>query len=124
LHARPESADLEQIREILVAQDPAATMTVEELRLRITTSQHPADILLRLADIGLEASLEETFVDPGLRQAEEARREMRLAWRRAILAGVVGSGVMAGHMTGLFPHPQHGQSFWVGIALLCLMTMI
>lgn len=124
LHARPEPADLEQIREILLAQDPAATMTVETLRLRIATSQHPADILLRFADIGLEASLEETFADPGLRQAEETRREMRQAWHRAILAGVVGSAVMAGHMTGIFPHPQHGQLFWAGAAVLCLLTMI
>ena len=124
LQARPDSADLEQIREILLAQDTAATMTVEDLRLRITTCQHPADILLRLADIGLEACLEETYVDPALRQAEETRQEIRLAWCRAILAGVVGSSIMVGHMTGFFPHPEDGRLFWAGAALLCLLTMM
>lgn len=124
LHTEPESGNLEQIREILLAQDPGADMTVDGQLLRITTSQHPADTLLRIADIGLEASLEETYVDPSLRQAEETRQEIRLAWRRAILAGVVGTAVMVGHMSGFFPHPENGQLFWAGAALLCLLTMM
>ncbi len=124
VHTQPEPGNLEQIREILLAQDPNADMTVEDQLLKITTSQHPADILLRIADIGLEVSLEETFVDPSLQQAEETRQEIRLAWRRAILAGVVGTAVMVGHMSGLFPHPEDGQLFWAGAALLCLLTMM
>ena len=124
LHSLPETVDLEQIRQVLLAQDTATGITLEGERLRIATSQHPADVLLRLADIGYQAVLEESFADPGLQQAEETRREIRRSWQRAILAGFVGGMIMVGHMSGLFPHPQDGQLFWAGAALLCLLTMV
>ncbi len=124
LHSLPETVDLEQIRQVLLAQDRATRITLEGERLRIATSQHPADVLLRLADIGYQAVLEESFADPGLQQAEETRREIRRSWQRAILAGFVGGMIMVGHMSGLFPHPQDGQLFWAGAALLCLLTMV
>jgi len=124
LHSRQDGGDLEQVRQILLAQDPATRITVEGERLSIATSQHPADVLLRLADIGCQATLEESFVDPGLRQAEETRREIRRSWQRAILAGLVGAVLMVGHMTGLLPHPHESQPFWAGAALLTLLTMV
>ncbi|MGE4560935.1 MAG: heavy metal translocating P-type ATPase, partial [Desulfobulbus sp.] len=120
----PDDADLEQIREILLAQDASAEMVVEPERLRIRTSQHPADVLLRLADIGSQATLEETSIDPGLSQAEETKREIRRSWQRAVLAAVVGFGIMAGHMGGFFPHLHQNRLFWAILALVCLGTMI
>ena len=124
LQPQPEAADLEQVRQVLLAPDAALQMELEEGRLRIKTTQHPADVLLRLADIGYQVVLEESFVDPGLRQAEETRLEIRRSWQRALLAGLVGFVLMAGHMSGFFPHPQDGQLFWAGAALLCLVTMV
>ncbi|WP_394708776.1 heavy metal translocating P-type ATPase [uncultured Desulfobulbus sp.] len=124
LQPQPEAADLEQVRQVLLAPDTALQMELKEGRLRIKTTQHPADVLLRLADIGYQVVLEESFADPGLRQAEETRLEIRRSWQRALLAGLVGFVLMAGHMSGLFPHPHEGQLFWAGAALLCLFTMV
>ncbi len=124
LHPWPDEAELEQMREILLAQDAAAEMKVEPGRVRISTTQHPADVLLRLADIGYQVTLEETFSDPGLNQAEETRQEIRRSWRRAVVAAVVGFGIMAGHMGGFFPHLHQGRIFWAIMALICLGTMM
>ncbi|MDD2463043.1 MAG: heavy metal translocating P-type ATPase [Desulfobulbus sp.] len=120
----PEETDLEQVREILLAQDAAAKIKVEPGRLQIVTAQHPADVLLRLTDIGYMVTLEETYIDPGLSQAEETRQEIRRSWQRAVVAAVVGFGIMGGHMGGFFPHLQEGRLFWAIMALLCLGTMI
>jgi Cu+-exporting ATPase len=124
LQPQPQNDDLEQIRQILQAQDAATDIVIEDGRLRVVTAQHPADVLLRLSDIGYQATLEESFADPGLQQAMETRLEIRRSWRRAILAGLVGFGLMAGHMSGFFPHLHNGQVFWAAAALLCLFTMI
>ena len=120
----PEAEDLEQIREILLAQDAVAEIAVESGRLLVNTSQHPADVLLRLSDIGYQASLEETYLDPGLSQAEETKVEIRRSWQRALVAAVVGFGIMAGHMGGFFPHLHQGRLFWASLALICLATMV
>jgi Cu+-exporting ATPase len=120
----PDEADLEQIREVLQAQDAGLVMAIEGERLRVTTAQHPADALRRLADIGYQVTLEEVYTDPGLSQAEETKQEIRRSWQRAVVAGVVGFGIMAGHMGGLFPHLHEGQVFWAIMALLCLGTMV
>gem|GEM_PF-1974 len=120
----PEAADLEQIRDIIKAQDPEADVTIDNQRLRINTSQHPADVLLRLTDLGFRAELVESFTDPGLQQAEATRMEILRSWWRAFWAGLVGVTIMAGHMTGWFPHPQHNRLFWASAALVCLLTMI
>lgn len=123
LDSQPEADDLEQITEILHAQDGAAEITAETGRLRVTTAEHPADVLLRLNDLGYQAILEETYADPALEQASEARREIRRSWQRAIVAGIVGFGLMAGEMSGLFPHLHQSRLFWAGAALVCLLTM-
>jgi len=124
LQPLPQNDDLEQVRQILQAQDAATEIVIKDGRLRVVTAQHPADVLLRLSDIGYQATLEESFADPDLQQAMETRLEIRRSWRRAILAGLVGFGLMAGHMSGFFPHLHNGQTFWAGAALLCLFTMI
>ena len=94
-------------------------------RVELTTQQHPADLLLQLREAGYEAFLEEQFEDPYLAQAEEAEREIRRSWQRALLAGSVAVMLMAGEMSGLFPELSAGagQLFWSVMALVCLFTM-
>ena len=123
LEAPPETDDVEQITDVLQARDGAAELRFEDGRLRVSTAEHPADVLLRLNDLGYQATLEETYADPAVEQAGEARREIRRSWQRAIVAGVVGFGLMAGEMSGLFPHLHQNPGFWAGAALVCLVTM-
>ncbi len=94
-------------------------------QVTLTTPLHPADLLLQLQSSDYSVSLEEQFEDPHKAQAEEASREMRLSWQRALLAGSVGSLMMAGEMGGFFPKlsSDGGQYFWAFIALICLFTM-
>jgi Cu+-exporting ATPase len=95
------------------------------LLVSLKTELHPARLLLRLNQAGFSAELEEDFEDPHRAQAEEARLEIRRSWQRAALAGLVGAGLMAGDMAGLFPHLSagNGQLFWGLMALVCLFTM-
>lgn len=123
LEAPFETDDVEQITDVLQARDGAAEVRFEDGRLRVSTAEHPADVLLRLNDLGYQATLEETYADPAVEQAGEARREIRRSWQRAIVAGVVGFGLMAGEMSGLFPHLHQSRGFWAGAALVCLVTM-
>ena len=124
LPSQPESADLEQVHDILQGQDAAMQVRIEDGRLRLSTQQHPADVLLRLIDVGYQAVLEEAYADPSLQQAAETSKEIRRSWQRAIVAGLVGFVIMIGHMSGLFPHLQEGRLFWAGTALMCLVTMV
>jgi Cu+-exporting ATPase len=119
----PENGDLEEIRDVLLAQDAETVVAAEGDRLWVSTRTHPADVLLRITDIGYEAVLEEAYADPTMQQAEETRREIRRSWQRAAVAALVGFGIMAGHMSGFFPDLHAGQGFWAGAALLCLLTM-
>ncbi|MCP4010859.1 MAG: copper-translocating P-type ATPase, partial [Proteobacteria bacterium] len=91
----------------------------------LKTQEHPARLLLKLRHAGFVAELDELFEDPHRIQAMKARLEIRRAWQRAALAGLVGVGLMAGDMTGLFPElaPGSGQIFWCLMALICLFTM-
>ncbi len=93
--------------------------------VELTTRRHPADLLLQLRDAGFDASLEEQFEDPYLAQAEQAEREIRRSWQRALLAGSMAVVLMAGEMSGLFPElsPGAGQLFWAAMALMCLFIM-
>jgi Cu+-exporting ATPase len=120
----PQAGDLQQIHDILQGQDAAMQVRIEDDRLRLSTQQHPADVLLRLIDVGYQAVLEEAYADPSIQQATETRKEIRLSWQRALVAGLVGFVIMAGHMSGLFPHLHEGRLFWAGAALVCLLTMV
>ncbi len=121
---QPQDVDLEQIHDILQGQDAAMQVQIEDGRLRLSTQQHPADVLLRLIDVGYQAVLEEAYEDPSLKQATETRKEIRRSWQRAIVAGLVGFVIMLGHMSGFFPPLHENRLFWAGAALLCLLTMI
>ncbi len=123
LQPHPNEEEVRQLREIVQVQDPAAEVVDLDGRLRLTTHEHPADALLRLADMGYTIRLEEAYIDPSIEQAVETRREIRRSWQRAALAGAVGFGLMAGEMSGLFPPLAANRLFWAGAALLCLITM-
>jgi len=97
----------------------------------LKTGLHPGELLLKLKDAGFNASIDEQFEDPHLQQAEKAREEIHLSWKRAIIAGGIGILLMGGDMAGLFPKlttgsegsSNTGQAFWVMMAILCLFTM-
>jgi len=99
--------------------------------LQIETTEHPADLILRLRAAELDAVLGEVFVDPYAEQAQEARAHIRDAWQRALLAGSVGASLMVGDMAGLMPELTakqtwlgvDGQLFWGLTAFICLFTM-
>jgi len=91
----------------------------------LKTLTHPARVLIKLRKSGIKVEVVEQFEDPHRSQAEEARREIRRAWQRAGLAGLVGISLMIGDMMGAFPEltPGSGQLFWGVMALICLFTM-
>ena len=116
-------AKLEQVRKLVADRDSGSELVFENNRLQVTTSLHPADVLLLLQDSGFKAGIEEQYVDPYLEQAEESRKEIRRSWQRAIVAALAGFGVMGGDMSGLFPPLADNQLFWFMLALICLGVM-
>jgi Cu+-exporting ATPase len=113
----------ETIRQLLLRSDPTSELVLDNDRLQVTTSLHPADVLLLLQDAGIQAGIEELYIDPYLEQAEEARKEIRRSWQRAIVAAMAGFGIMAGDMSGLFPPLADNQLFWIMLAFVCLGVM-
>ncbi|MGI6657022.1 MAG: heavy metal translocating P-type ATPase [Desulfobulbus sp.] len=120
----PDSDEQALLLDILQAHDPAARLRPDGERFMATTTEHPADIVLRLTDIGYQVVLEETFVDPAEQAAEDSRREIRRSIVRALVAAVTGFGIMAGQMHGFFPPVAGHRLFWAGLALLCLAVML
>ncbi|MCP3852973.1 MAG: heavy metal translocating P-type ATPase [Gammaproteobacteria bacterium] len=94
-------------------------------QVSLKTHLHPADLLLELEKSGYKALIDEQFEDPHKAQVEEAARDMRQSWKRALLAGGVGTFLMTGEMGHFFPSltAENGQLFWTFIALICLFTM-
>ncbi len=99
--------------------------------LLVRSTQHPADLLLKLQADFPRTRLEEAFVDPYVQQAEQSRAEVIRSWRRAAVAGVVGAVLIGGELSGFWPQLKDsqtafgvsGQVFWSLMALLCLFTM-
>jgi len=93
-------------------------------RIRVETAHHPARLALRLRREGMSWRVEEEREDTGAREEEAVRHEIRRSWLRALLAALVGFGIMAGQMTGFFPPVQGHRLFWLSMALVCLVTMV
>jgi len=99
--------------------------------LLVRTAESPARVVLGLRRKGLWVVVEEQFVDPYVEQAEQARREIRRSWQRALVAGLVGGALITAEWTGLLPGLKapttvlgvSGQVVWGGIALIVLFTM-
>ncbi|WP_456378670.1 heavy metal translocating P-type ATPase [Thiolapillus sp.] len=97
----------------------------------LRTGEHPAKLVLRLRKRGIQASVEEKFVDPYVEQARKAQQEIRRSWQRAAVAGTIGGLLMAGEFSGVLPHLKSGQTglgvssqmIWAGIALIVLFAM-
>lgn len=103
----------------------------DEHHARLVSRAHPADLLLALADAGLEARFAEDTADSWQQQERQARVHIRRAIRRAALAGLAGFGLMAANMAGLLPPVEArsslldpaGRGLWLLLALLFLFTM-
>jgi len=119
------AVDVLRASEDTIAVGPGPGGTV-----RLETRAHPADVVLGLRDAGQPCLIRDTFEDPYAGQIARSRREVSLSWRRALLAGVVGGGLMAGMMAGVLPPVPEasqgwnaGRIFWAAMALLTLFTM-
>ncbi|HID46655.1 MAG TPA: copper-translocating P-type ATPase [Chromatiaceae bacterium] len=114
--------DADPAVEILDAQWPVVV---------VKSATHPAKLVLWLRKKGVQASVEEQFVDPYVAQARSAQQEIRRSWRRALVAGLVGGLLIAGEFSGLLPQLRaeqtalgvSGQVIWAGIAIIVLLTM-
>jgi Cu+-exporting ATPase len=115
--------DVDKARQLLTGRDSGCVIEGPESRLQVTTTLHPAEVVLLLKDSGITAQIEEQYTDPYLQQAEEARKEIRRSWQRSIVAAVTGFGIMAGDMSGLFPPFADHQLFWLMVAAVCLGVM-
>ena len=114
---------LERVQQIVTTHDSDCQVKGNPSGIEVSTTLHPADVVLLLKQEGFEATLEELYEDPALAQADEAKKEIRRSWQRAIVAAVTGFGIMAGDMSGLFPPLADNRPFWFGLALLCLGVM-
>ncbi len=125
LDETPKAAQESLLKPLLAAFDPEAEMTHQGELWRITTTRHPADLIIALEAEGAKASLQEALVDPYAEEAAKAAIEVRRSWQRALLAGVVGGGLMVLEMGGYAPSPAAagGQSFWLAVSIICLFVM-
>ncbi|MCU7904919.1 MAG: heavy metal translocating P-type ATPase [Candidatus Thiodiazotropha sp. (ex Epidulcina cf. delphinae)] len=121
----PEAQQHPQIQALLEALDSTAEYAFEDSAWKIKTTAHPADLLVGLENAGSRARLVESLIDPYAEEAAAAAAEVKRSWRRALLAGLVGVGLMTSEMAGLAPSLQQpqGESFWLGIAIVCLLVM-
>ncbi|WPD22446.1 MAG: heavy metal translocating P-type ATPase [Candidatus Electrothrix scaldis] len=111
------------VLQLLSVYDAEVQLLEQDGRLQVSTILHPADVLLLLQEAGITAQIEEQYDDPYVQEAEATRKEIRRSWQKAILAAVVGFGIMAGEMSGLFPPLAEARFFWFLLALLCLGVM-
>jgi Cu+-exporting ATPase len=116
-----------ELNKLLAPLDPAPGLVASPPdAVELTTPAHPADVLQRLHDAGLAARLREIPLEDTEDNAARDAREVRRAWRRALLAGGVGLGLMTGMWSGALPAFDTDAStrlLWTGLALLCLFTM-
>jgi len=114
-----------------VAGDDLEIVEEQWPELLVRTTLHPARVLVELRRAGVEAVIEEQFVDPYVEQAKKARQEIRRAWQRALVAGTVGGLLIAGEFSGVLPHLKDaatpfgvsGRVVWAVIAAIVLLAM-
>ncbi|MET0065962.1 MAG: heavy metal translocating P-type ATPase [Candidatus Thiodiazotropha sp.] len=125
LPARNAADDYPPWRAVIEALDDAAEIVPEPQGWRIRTLQHPADLLIALEQSGYPAKLLEDLQDPYAEEALAAAREVRRSWLRALLAGIVGMGLMTAEMRGWIPAigTPAGEQYGLAVAILCLFVM-
>lgn len=118
----PDQSTMEQL---LSELDSKLTLQVDDHVWRINTRIHPGRIIKYLSNKGLSAS----FVEPETLDQEDPlakdRELMALHWRRALVAGLTGTVLMATSMLGLAPELKSDQAPWFywPVALICLSVM-
>jgi Cu+-exporting ATPase len=124
--------DRMRVESVLLGVAPETGTAWRDARhCELTGRAHPADYLLALQQAGLDAIFTEDTEDPYLAQEQQARQNIRLSVRRAVLAAAVGFGLMGAMLTGILPgvdaasplSDPAGRGFWLVMALLCLLTM-
>ncbi|MCU7915552.1 MAG: heavy metal translocating P-type ATPase [Candidatus Thiodiazotropha sp. (ex Gloverina cf. vestifex)] len=113
------------LKSVLDRLDPSAEYSQTADNWEVDTTVHPADLLIGLSEAGCQASLQERFTDPYAEEAASAAAEVRRSWQRALLAGMVGAGLMVAEMGGHTPAlvSAGGQGFWLAIAMITLFVM-
>ena len=120
----PATADIEAALRPLDGQVQVQQPAPQHIEL--VTRAHPGAVLAALADHGWRPTLLEPLEEEGEDPAAAARREIGRSWRRALLAGSLGLGLMAAGMGGLLPafdSSPGARALWSGLAVLCLFTM-
>ena len=120
-----EKAQRGLLEAALASLDATAEIAVAGGLWHISSPAHPADLVIALQQQGARVELRETLSDPYAEEAAKAAAEIRRSWLRALLASVVGGGLMFLEMTGRTPLPTQpgGQSFWLAVAIICLLVM-
>jgi Cu+-exporting ATPase len=120
-----EDQQQHRLSQLLERLDPNAELYPESGCWRIHSRLHPAQLMRDIHREGLSAKLQEPFTDPYLEEAKTAAAEIRRAWQRALLAGSLGISLMVAEMSGNTPmlSAPGGESFWLGMAILCLFVM-
>ncbi|MCU7844656.1 MAG: heavy metal translocating P-type ATPase [Candidatus Thiodiazotropha sp. (ex Monitilora ramsayi)] len=113
------------LQRVLTDLDPKAEYSRVDEYWEVETRLHPADLLLGLEAAGCRASLGEGFSDPYAEEAAVAAAEIRRSWQRALMAGLIGAGLMIIEMGGYAPalSAPGGQSFWLAVAMITLVVM-
>ncbi len=115
---------LDRVQKIVINNFSDAEIEQTGIRLRVKTSVPPAAVALLLREHDLEVQIEEQLEDTTAQEERALALEIRHSWMRAILAVMVGFGIMAGRMSDFFPPVAGHRGFWLMIALVCLGTMV
>ncbi|WP_198264597.1 heavy metal translocating P-type ATPase [sulfur-oxidizing endosymbiont of Gigantopelta aegis] len=102
-----------------------------DITVKITSTLHPAKLLVILKNAGIDATINEQYENPYFEQARKTKIEIRKSWQRAIWAGSVGATLMTAEHFNWFPELSSNtqfygistQLFWFIVALVCLFTM-
>ncbi len=113
------------LRQIFRVLDPKAEYSRAGTDWRVKADLHPVDLIVALESAGAQASLIENFSDPYAEEAAAAAVEIKRSWQRALLAGVVGIGLMITEMGGYAPGLESpaDQRFWLIVAMLTLVVI-
>ncbi|MBT7408279.1 MAG: copper-translocating P-type ATPase, partial [Methylococcales bacterium] len=102
-----------------------------QIKIQIATRLNPVELLVALKQADCSATIDEQYDDPTIEQAKQTSQLLKQSWRRAIVAGLVGTSLMTANHLDILPElsaqsiwfGMSGQFVWFVIALICLSTM-